>query len=267
MYFDRNATMSDAKRRGEQPVVEPAGAPRSARRPADKAREGGIPGVFRPKRNDERREATRFSRDGSPAEPPPGELGREGFTTGCLARMDRRPNATWISPPAANANPPPGLPFPAYRHRPGRTPHPERDPAGHRFLERLPRGLLPAPPIPLAALPETPLFRYGEQLFRAGFWWEAHAVWEELWRAADREGAGETPEREVLRAFIQLAAAALKNDLGAVRGSRKLLSAARSRMVRASDCGDTGLFRPRFEALRAAAGLAAGGRSDVSAGC
>ena len=65
------------ERRG-RPVL-----PVGARRPADKAREGGIPGVFRPKRNDERREATRFSRDGSPAEPPPGELGRLGFTTGC----------------------------------------------------------------------------------------------------------------------------------------------------------------------------------------
>ena len=46
--------------------------------------------VFRPKRNDERREAARFSRDASPAEPPPGELGRVGFITGCLAGMHRR---------------------------------------------------------------------------------------------------------------------------------------------------------------------------------
>ena len=160
---------------------------------------------------------------------------------------------------------PPGLPFPPYRHRPGRTPHPERDPAGHRFLEHLPSGLLPAPPVPLSALPEAPLFRYGEQLFRAGYWWEAHAVWEELWRAAAREEPGETPEREVLRAFVQLSAAALKNDLGGVRGSRKLLSAARSRMARVSDRGDTGLLQPRFEALRVAAGLAAGGGTRASA--
>ena len=93
-------------------------------------------------------------------------------------------------------------------------------------------------------------------MFRAGYWWEAHAVWEELWRAADREETGETPEREVLRAFVQLAAAALKNDLGGVRGSRKLLSAACNRMARVSDREDIGLLRPRFEALRAAAGLA-----------
>ena len=46
-----------------------------------------------------------FGRDGSPAEPPPGELGRVGFTTGCLAGMDRRPSphrenwAAWVSLP------------------------------------------------------------------------------------------------------------------------------------------------------------------------
>ena len=109
MYFDRNATQSAAKRRGEQPVVEPTRAPRPVRRPADEAREGGIPGVFRRKRNDERRAATRFSRDGSPAEPPPGELGRVGFTTGCLAGMDRRSSphrenwAAWVLPQAVNS--------------------------------------------------------------------------------------------------------------------------------------------------------------------
>ena len=65
------------ERRG-RPVL-----PMGVRRPADKAREGGAPtgrtgpSVFRPKRNDERREATWFSRDGSPAER------RLGFTTGC----------------------------------------------------------------------------------------------------------------------------------------------------------------------------------------
>ena len=107
VYSDRNATMSDAQRRGEQPVVEPALAPRPVRRPADKAREGGAPtgrtgpSVFRPKRNDERREATRFSRDGSPAER------RVGFITGCLAGMDRQPSphrenwAAWVSSHAA----------------------------------------------------------------------------------------------------------------------------------------------------------------------
>ena len=149
-----------------------------------------------------------------------------------------------------------GLPFPPYRHRPGRTPHPERDPAGHRFFEQLPPGLLPAEPVPLPALPDARLFRYGEELFRARYWWEAHAVWEELWRAASRGEGGESAEREALRAFIQLAAAALKQELGGRRGSRKLLGAALSGMERAGGAGAAGALAQRFEALRAHAGLA-----------
>ncbi len=142
MYFDRYATKNGAQRSGSggmhrrpnaawvlppavnsrwwnpgerrgRPVLpvgarpsSPGGASPPGGGPADKAREGGIPGVFRPKRNDERCEATRFSRDGSPAEPPPGELGRAGFFTGCSAGMDRRPSphrenwATRVSSPA-----------------------------------------------------------------------------------------------------------------------------------------------------------------------
>ena len=44
---------------------------------ADKAREGGIPSVFRPKRNAERLAEARFRRDASPLER------RVGFATGC----------------------------------------------------------------------------------------------------------------------------------------------------------------------------------------
>ena len=158
--------------------------------------------------------------------------------------------------PEPAAHPSPGIPFPPYRHRPGRTPHPERDPRGHRFLEHLPAGLLPAVAVPLPALPDARLFRHGEELFRAGYWWEAHAVWEELWRAAPRGGAGETPEREVLRAFIQLAAAALRKELGGLRGSRKLLDSALSRLQRVDCAGSAAALRLRFDRLRAGAGLA-----------
>ncbi len=43
-------------------------APRAVRRPSDKARERGISGIFRAKRNDERPEGARFGRDASPLE-------------------------------------------------------------------------------------------------------------------------------------------------------------------------------------------------------
>ena len=64
--------------RRERPVL-----PVGARRPADKAREGGIPGVLRPKRNAGHQfsrwggEAKWFSRNASPLER------RLGFATGC----------------------------------------------------------------------------------------------------------------------------------------------------------------------------------------
>ena len=92
-------------------------------------------------------------------------------------------------------------------------------------------------------------------MFRAAYWWEAHAVWEELWQAALRGEDGETPEREVLRAFIQLAAAALRKELGGLRGSRKLLNAALRGIERADCRGEAAILPLRFERLRADAGL------------
>lgn len=93
-------------------------------------------------------------------------------------------------------------------------------------------------------------------MFRAGYWWEAHAVWEELWRAAPRGKDAETPEREALRAFIQLAAAALRKELGGLRGSRKLLDAALGGMDRAGRRGQIAALTERFEGLLIQAGLA-----------
>ena len=57
VYFDRNATMSGAQRRGQPGWIA-----------------GRTPRGFHHRL---------FGRDGSPAEPPPGELGRVGFATGC----------------------------------------------------------------------------------------------------------------------------------------------------------------------------------------
>ncbi len=70
-------------------------------------------------------------------------------------------------------------------------------------------------------LPGEPLFLYGEDLFRNEYFWEAHAVWEELWRSAPTDA-----ERDVLRSFIQLAAARLKRASGNRKGEAKLLAKA-----------------------------------------
>lgn len=118
--------------------------------------------------------------------------------------------------------------------------------------------------VPLAELPDATLFGYGERLFRAGYFWEAHAVWEELWNAARAASPVATPESEALRAFIQLAAAALKQEQGNRAGSRKLLSAARSSLARAGSGAPTAEIRTRFERLAEAAGP---GGATPAAGC
>ena len=49
-------------------------------------------------------------------------------------------------------------------------------------------------------------FLRGVELFNAGYYWEAHEVWEELWHVERRVG----PTAEVLKALIKLAAAGVK---------------------------------------------------------
>jgi hypothetical protein len=50
------------------------------------------------------------------------------------------------------------------------------------------------------------LFLHGARLFNAGYYWEAHEVWEELWHAEGRRG----PTADVVKALIKLAAAGVK---------------------------------------------------------
>ena len=97
VYFDRNATMSGAKRRGQPGWI-------AGRAPTGRTGPRGLHHRL-------------FGRDGSPAEPPPGELGRVGFATGCFGGMDRRSSphrenwAAWVLPPAVNTREWPRLSF------------------------------------------------------------------------------------------------------------------------------------------------------------
>lgn len=53
---------------------------------------------------------------------------------------------------------------------------------------------------------EAAAFDYGCRLFDAGYYWEAHEVWEQLWHARNRRG----PTADLLKALIKLAAAGVK---------------------------------------------------------
>ncbi|MBM3485597.1 MAG: DUF309 domain-containing protein [Alphaproteobacteria bacterium] len=108
----------------------------------------------------------------------------------------------------------PSVPFPAYAYRPGRTPHPTRDPAGHGRD----RGAAPDVTQGFASL----AFRHGADLYHHGFFWEAHEMWEGLWHAAGRRG----PEADIYRGLIRLAAAAFKAREGAWHGVARHAAAA-----------------------------------------
>ncbi len=111
----------------------------------------------------------------------------------------------------------PDRPLPPYTHVPGRTPHPERDPDGHGV--RLPPTAVAA--VDPTAWRDCTAFLYGVDLFNAGFSWEAHEAWEDLWRGYPRNSESGL----ILGGLIKLAAAGVKaratNPYGVSRNAAK----------------------------------------------
>ncbi len=64
-------------------------------------------------------------------------------------------------------------------------------------------------------------FRYGFDLFHAGFFWEAHEVWENLWQVARRTEAAQI-EASALQTLIQITAAELQLRMGQPAGAISL---------------------------------------------
>jgi predicted metal-dependent hydrolase len=94
-------------------------------------------------------------------------------------------------------------PLPPYTYVPGGPwPHPISDPRGHSF------GRPAARPEPIldGRWQESRAYLHGAALFNAGYYWEAHDVWEGLWHAHGRRG----PVADLLKALIKLAAAGVK---------------------------------------------------------
>jgi hypothetical protein len=103
-------------------------------------------------------------------------------------------------------------PLPPYTYTPGATPHPISDPDGHSHG----RTATPAA-IDSERLLESPAFRRGVELFRSGYYWEAHEEWESIWHAAGRRGA----VADFLKGLIKLAAAGVKAREGNADGVRR----------------------------------------------
>jgi uncharacterized protein len=117
----------------------------------------------------------------------------------------------------------PARALPPYAYVPGGPhPHPVRDPGGHS--PDLPE---PAPFDP-AGWRDCEDYLWAADLYNAGYPWEAHEVWEGLWRQADPG-----PDRELLQCLIQLAAAAVQLRRGAPAGAARVIARARDHLAAA----------------------------------
>jgi len=78
----------------------------------------------------------------------------------------------------------------------------------------------------------------GIALFDAGYYWEAHELWEVLWHVFGRHG----PKADVLKGLIKLAASGVKVREKQRHGVVTHASRAAETFVKARDCGGERLF-------------------------
>ena len=106
----------------------------------------------------------------------------------------------------------PAPPLPAYTFVPGGPwPHPHRAPGARQDTAAVRGGLSSMEKSQWSAW-----FLRGIALFNAGYYWEAHEFWEDLWHVEGRKG----PTADVLRALIKFAAAGVKVREGRPGGVR-----------------------------------------------
>ena len=92
--------------------------------------------------------------------------------------------------------------YPPYAFVPGYWPHPTRDPEGHSYGA-------PEPKVQALDFDKWDAcedYLRGIDLFNAGYYWEAHEAWENVWNALGREGL----EADLLKSLIKLAAVGIK---------------------------------------------------------
>lgn len=111
---------------------------------------------------------------------------------------------------------------PSYSFVPGHWPHPTRDPEGHSY------GIEPrvAEPLDLEKWSECKPYLEGVELFNAGYYWEAHEAWEDVWKAVGRKGV----VGELLKGLIKLTAVGVKVRQGCGNAARSLLEQAASHL-------------------------------------
>jgi hypothetical protein len=103
--------------------------------------------------------------------------------------------------------------MPPYSYVPGGPwPHPISSPQGHSFGQVASREAAEKE----GQAVRSPRLLRGIALFNAGYYWEAHEVWEGLWHGYGRRGT----DADVVKALIKLAAAGVKVREGHEHGVR-----------------------------------------------
>ena len=124
----------------------------------------------------------------------------------------------------------PEVPFPPYRHLPGVTPHPIRDPLGHSYgiEEEIDEN-----PLSPDMWRQNEAYLYGVDLYNFSYWWEAHEAWEGLWHQT------EDTYRLFLQGLIQLSASLIKHHMRMLRPLRTLSTAGRDKLRQVVvECGN-----------------------------
>ena len=125
-------------------------------------------------------------------------------------------------PPAGGPGAPelhfPDEAFPPYRFVPGKNPHPFAHEGGWGY------GTDRAPPpfVERDAWSGNTAYLRGVDLFNRGWWWEAHEVWETLWKES---------RSDYYQGLIQMAAALIKVHIGQWSGAGRLIARARERLA------------------------------------
>lgn len=117
------------------------------------------------------------------------------------------------------------LALPAVPHLPGRTPRPDE-----ATFARLKADLVDTPAAEMGA---SAAFRGALHAFAAGYYWEAHELWEAVWMRLPPASA----ERVLLAALIQLANAGLKRRMGRERAAARILPRADAAVAEATRRG------------------------------
>lgn len=109
--------------------------------------------------------------------------------------------------------------LPAYRFVPGLLPHPIRDPGGHSYRSVRSQVHPFWSPDQWRALEA---YLRGVDLFNRFYFWEAHEVWEALWKSHPPQ----TDPARLIQGLINLAASLLKLHMQEASSSQKLWRAA-----------------------------------------